>query len=249
MDCCASAAPTAGPIIAQVLGIGLVWTTLHCAGMCGPLVASLRLGQRGCVMSATTAAGDSAAYQSGRAVTLALLGAAAGLIGQTALAVVQRGSLIMGFAIGIGFLVYASWRLLAPRASVTAGPGLVARCAGRVARAVPGRPRLGAFLLGMTLGLMPCMIVAWALSLAAASASPWVGAAAMLCLVGITAPVLTAAALAPALVGRLRRSCAPWVAPASMLVSAAWMLLITSASAGWIAHRSILVGGHPIMFW
>src|SRR3954463_11823403 len=96
MDCCAIA-PPAGPLLAQVLGIGLVWTTLHCAGMCGPLVASLRLGQRGCAMTSGQALGDSLAYQLGRGTTLATLGALAGLLGQAAVGVVQRGSVVAGF--------------------------------------------------------------------------------------------------------------------------------------------------------
>jgi sulfite exporter TauE/SafE len=248
MDCCA-ASPSAGPLLAQVLGVGLVWTTLHCAGMCGPLLAGLRLGGRGCCISALSAAGDVAAYQVGRALTLALLGALAGVAGQLALGVVQRGSVIMGFAIGFGLLLYAVLRLVSPARAGNQQPGPVARLAARVQRIAPNRPRLGAFLLGAVLGLMPCMIVAWALSLAAASGNPLLGAAIMGCLAALTIPVLTLSALVPVLVGKMRRFSASWIGPAAMLFSSAWMLIIASAAAGWIDHQALSIGAYTVMFW
>jgi sulfite exporter TauE/SafE len=231
------------------MGVGLVWTTVHCAGMCGPLLAGLRLGSRGCCLSALTAAGDVAAYQVGRALTLCLLGALAGAAGHFALSVVQRGSVIMGFAIGLGLLLYSMLRLVVPARASGAGPGPVARLAARVQRFAPGRPRTGAFLLGLVLGLMPCMIVAWALSLAAASGQPLLGAAIMACLAGLTIPVLTLSALLPAMIGRMRRWSASWIGPSAMLFSSLWMLVIASAAAGWIDHQSLSIGAYTVMFW
>lgn len=248
MDCC-SPTPAAGPILAQVLGLGLVWTTLHCAGMCGPLIAGLRLGSRGCSLSAATAAGDVAAYQFGRLVTFAVMGSIAGAVGGSVLSALGDGALVMGFLIGAGLFISALARLFSRRRQISGSPGIIARLAARMSRVAPGRPRLGAFLLGLTLGLMPCMIVAWALSLAAASGDPLVGAAVMMCLVGLTVPVLTLSALVPAVVGRLRRASAAWVGPTAMLFSSCWMLIIASASAGWIGHYSLSLGSYAVMFW
>lgn len=248
MNCC-EVHPEAGPLLAQVFGVGLVWTTLHCAGMCGPLMAGLRLGERGNQMSALSAAGDVAAYQCGRALTLVGLGALAGFSGQVALSVVQSGSVILSFVIGLGMLAYAVSRMLSPAIGAGSGIGAVARMAARIARAAPGRPRLAAFQLGLTLGLMPCMIIAWALSLAAASGSPWYGAAIMACLAALTIPVLTLSAVLPALIGRVRRATSSWIGPSAMAFSSLWMLTIASAAAGWIEHRSLMLGQFTVMFW
>jgi sulfite exporter TauE/SafE len=122
------------------------------------------------------------------------------------------------------------------------------RTAGKVMRRFAGRPIAAAFVLGAVLALMPCMIIAWTLGLAAVSGGAWQGAALMVLPVAMTTPVLLGWAAAPALV-RPRRARAAWTAPASLALSGVWMLLMASAAAGAIDHAALHIGRYDVMFW
>lgn len=237
-----------GPLALQVVGLGLVWTSLHCSGMCGPLIAGLRFGHRGESLHPARAAMDLLAYQGGRAVVYAGMGAAAGAAGMAVSAGLQRWTPLITLIVGLTFLLTAVRRL---RGSVAPSgpPGRLARWSAAAMGRLAGRPLLRAAALGSILAFMPCLLLFWVLSLAAASGSPWQGALITVLLVVMTVPVLMTAAVVPTLVGRWRRVCAPWIGPASMLVSACWMLLVGSAGLGLIPHAHLRWGDYLVMFW
>jgi len=145
------------PDLLLAASTGLLGGFGHCAGMCGPLVASVglvaapRLGQR-------RALGGQLLYNAGRVTTYAFLGALMGLTGsfvntagrlaglQDAVAVVAGLSMVV---MGLGAAGVTGW--LDP---------LERRVASRVLRAVravlegggPGR----FYVLGLLLGFLPC---------------------------------------------------------------------------------------------
>ena len=71
----------ATPQLVQVVGLGVLWVSLHCAGMCGPILAGLAVGGPELLAGARVRRGARRvlAYQSGRAAMYALLGALARL--------------------------------------------------------------------------------------------------------------------------------------------------------------------------
>lgn len=238
------------PLYLQVFGLGLLWTTLHCSGMCGPLIAGLGFGRRGDRNLAAWAAVDLGLYQSGRAMVYALFGASAGLLGSAITAPLQRMSpwLTLGLAAVFIAVALRDWW---PRARQTAAPqpSRLAVVAGRWSRSLAGRPRLRALILGMLLAFLPCMLAFWVLSLAAASGSALHGALIMVSLVVMTVPVLLAAALAPLAIGRLRRASAPWASRVPLAISAAWMTCIGLAGLGVLPHLQLRWGDWVVMVW
>ena len=67
----------------HVLSLGLLWTSTHCASMCGPLLCGLHIGgaQPGARTSVQRGFLGVLVYQAGRSLTYAWLGGLAGLIG------------------------------------------------------------------------------------------------------------------------------------------------------------------------
>jgi len=251
-DCCALAsAPATMPLALQVLSLGLIWTSLHCAGMCGPLIASFRFGFAGAAApSPWRAAAEVGCYQGARAVVYAGLGAAAGALGQVAGEVLARWAPVLALVLAAAFALTAARGLLPARRVVApAKPGLLAGFAARAWRIAPRRPLLRAALLGGVLAFMPCMLVAWVLSLAAASRDPLHGAGLAVLLVVMTVPVLLAAAVVPATVGRARRWASPWIGRAAMAFSALWLALVGLAGLAVIPHAHLRLGDYVVMFW
>lgn len=237
-------------LYAQLFGVGLLWVTFHCSGMCGPIMAGMvahnyppgseerghQLGRR---------AAGVLAYQGGRAITYAILGALAGGLGavieQGARAVTQTATLVAAALM----IALALFKLIGGRHQTGADRGWakLGRWLGRQMRRIEhiaprrGAQRMGLF--GLIMGLLPCMLMFWALSLAIASSSPWHGAALMVGLVALTTPMLLAAGCSTALLGRRFRALGERLVPGALLVSGAWMGLIAAAANGWIAHVHI----------
>ena len=203
-------------VLAGVLAAhGSLWAIGHCAGMCGPLVVGLPLGRPGWVGAA-----DLVAYQGGKAVTYALLGALAGSAGSAVeITLGQWAPWLLG-ALAIAMLVAGTLRSASPFLPVV----------GLARRWTPGSPGPArAATLGLILALLPCGVVLWALGLAAVSASPLVGAGLMVLLCAITTPLLVAFHL---LGNPLRRQ--PWLARALPFIGAA-----TLAFAAWQSARGL----------
>lgn len=146
-----------------MLLLGLVGSA-HCVGMCGGFVLCLAGGRR------------PAAWQAGRAVSYAMLGAGLALLGLTARTAWQGGGgrVAMGVAglvmvvVGLGFLG------VLPHGS--AWSPLRGRLGGLLARGT----LKSSFLLGAATALLPCGLLYAALARAAASSGPAEGAALML---------------------------------------------------------------------
>jgi sulfite exporter TauE/SafE len=249
--------------LAQLLGVGWIWIAFHCAGMCGPIVGGVVGGR---VSSTPQAIVHLLAYQCGRMTTLGLLGGVAGAVGH---------ELVDERTGGVLALVVAAVLL----ASLSPRPALVGIGAGRGARRGRGRiaavgDRLGAgvaslaavvdtrlgrspYLTGVVLGLLPCMIVAWGLSLAAATADAWRGARLMVVLVAMTtAPlvisvVLVAAGGRAGVVARLGARW-PWLRALPVVTSALWLVMVGLAALGVVEHRHVVVpvlGPRTVMLW
>ena len=212
---------------AQLYGVlmvqGIFWVLGHCPAMCGPLVIALRFqGLRGVL-----------AYQMGKAITYAIVGAIAGSVGGVTIFVLRD---------------YAPW-LLGATAAMMVGLGLrgLSGLFGWSGKGVDGvvapawltrvvqrwstsahASLLRVMVLGSLLALLPCAVVVWALGLAVASASPLHGAVLMVGLVILNTPVLMAAHLfgAAGWLAGVRRQ-VRWLPAIGLIVAGAWL--------GWLA--------------
>lgn len=237
-----------GELLLSLLLAGLVGSTTHCVGMCGPFV----LAQVSARLEAVPAARmtelhrlTGAAllpYHCGRATTYCSLGVLAawfggGLARLTGFAWLSAG--LLGLA-ALFFLLYGLRGIVAwlpavagkPGTTATAGrPGMPAAVAGgegwlsrRVSRWV--RPLFTdptgwrGYLLGLALGMIPCGLVYGALSVAAAAGDPWAGALGMAAFSLGTVPALLAVGLAGHCAGRLWRDAVAWAAPLIMVANA-----------------------------
>ncbi len=189
------------------LGLGVV-SSLHCAGMCGPIVLAYTLPmQRGGVRRPLSA---HLAYNAGRIGTYALLGALAGLLGGGVATLGHMAGLERQAAILTGILMIAAgvlaggWLPTSGLVRIGGGvPGSLSRAFGRLVR--PGGVG-GKFALGATMGLLPCGMVYAALVQAMATSSAWSGAASMALFgVGTSGSLLAIGMLSGTVSGRLGR--------------------------------------------
>jgi sulfite exporter TauE/SafE len=104
----------------------------------------------------------------------------------------------------------------------------------------------------MIMGLLPCMIPAWVLGLAASTQSPLHGALLMVILVWMTSGVIFGFGLAPAAILARRRAGRALV-PSMLVLSGCWLGLVAAAANGWIGHASLGFtagnSGYAMMFW
>ena len=225
---CRATVTTHGSLLASLFLAGLVGSTTHCVGMCGPFV----LGQTVARLEAVPASelsefrrlsgGALLPYHFGRATTYALLGAltAAFAGGLAALAQVRWLSAALLAVAALSFIAYAVRGL--PLLRSAAGGGWWARQVAPLARPLFARP-IGwrGYLLGLVLGFIPCGLLYGALAAAAASGDAVAGAAAMLAFTAGTFPALLAVGLAGHVVGSRWRRIALRLAPTLMLLNAA----------------------------
>lgn len=257
-----SGAPTESAY-AQLLSVGLVWISLHCVGMCGPILTGFDVAGVHRGLGPVSGAGRVLAYQAGRAVTYSSLGAVAGLVGAGLRAGLSLAGGVLAVVVGAALVAAVGWRLVGRRRApelVTLGRRRESAIDRLLSRArlfllplasAPGVT--GTFLLGAAMGLLPCMITGWALGLAAVSGSSLHGAVIMVLLVGMTTPVLLGATLLPrAFVAKLGRASA--LVPRLLLsVSGVWMVLAGLAALDVIehAHAGFTAAGRHwmVMFW
>jgi uncharacterized protein len=130
--------------------LGLVGS-LHCAGMCGPLVLALP------TTGGATSSGlfGRSLYNLGRIITYCILGAVFGLIGHTlSLAGFQRWlSLGAGAAILIGLAASSRYALNTPVTRAAAG------LKSGFAKLLPKHTHVSIVFLGLLNGLLPCGLV------------------------------------------------------------------------------------------
>lgn len=238
----------------QVLSLGLVWTFFHCSGMCGPLIAG--------VTSRASDEGSRArrlwlrarrvfAYQGGRAVTYAAMGASAGLAGAAFESTVRDLTALAGFIVGPAFLGLGLMKL---SGKTFGASGVGARISGfslgalrklRATKFLRG-DLLSSMATGLVMGLLPCVLMFWVLGIAATTASPLHGAGVMVMLVALTTPTLLAAGCA-ASIWRIRWS--DKVVGGVLIFSSVWITLVALAANEIIDHIqfSFRLFGEPYM--
>jgi hypothetical protein len=246
--------------LTQVLSVGVLWISFHCAGMCGPIVGGIVGGRASSVPRAVVGL---LLYQLGRMVTLGVLGVLGAIAGATAATVDDerlRGALALVFSL----VMLAS--LLPRRASlVTLGRprGVRARVdrvvdvvgdtVARAAAAVDARVGRRAFVIGAVLGFLPCMIVAWGLSLAAAAGTALAAARVMVVLVAMTTlPLLFSVVVVAAGSASSWWRRVAWLRAVPVVVSALWLFTVGLAGLGVLAHRHVVVdvfGPRTVMLW
>ncbi|MDE2583209.1 MAG: sulfite exporter TauE/SafE family protein [Rhodospirillales bacterium] len=227
-----------GSLMLGLLAAGAAGGAMHCGPMCGGFV----LGQVADRMARLPAAGlcerhrvGSALllpYHLGRMTTYAGLGAAAA----ATVAVLGRApwfgglsALLLGLA-ALLFLSEALRRAVPALAPLLPAPGRVpprwsrslARITTRIDRSRPG----GGYLLGVALGFLPCGFLYSALTAAAATRTPLLGAAAMASFALGTMPALIVVGLAGQAAGRRFGRSLTTLAPAVLAGNAALLLLL-----------------------
>lgn len=203
---------------AQLYGVllaqGLFWVLGHCPAMCGPLVVALRFQGVGGLL----------AYQTGKGVTYAIVGALAGGLGGMAIFALRTWAPLVLGACAVGMVAMGIAGLIGRGHAAGVLPPWLRHA---VQRFTPGGTAGGlrsAFVLGLLLAGLPCAVVVWALGLAVASASPLHGAALMLLLLVLNTPVLLAAQLlgAGAWLAAVRARL-QWLPPCGLIAGGAWL--------------------------
>jgi hypothetical protein len=250
-------------LVAAVFVASLVGS-LHCAGMCGGLVAFYAGGAAGAGAVATGAAAAGgrrgaggawaahAAYSLGRLIVYAAIGALAGTLGAAldgiggTLAGVQRVAAVVA---GLFIAAWGVYSLLialgfaVPRLPV---PAAVSRPVARGIRAVAGQPAaLRGLVVGLLTGLLPCGWL-WAFAATAAgSGSAARGALVMAVFWAGTLPVLVAlGAGVQTLAGPLRRHVPAITAVALIVVGL--FAVVTRGSMAEAAQRALTRPAAPV---
>ncbi|HTY38434.1 MAG TPA: sulfite exporter TauE/SafE family protein [Bacteroidota bacterium] len=191
--------------------------SLHCIGMCGPIVLALSAGS-GSLARYTI---GRLLYNFGRVVTYSLMGGVLGLVGAgLSLALLQQNiSIIAGAAILLSYFARQySGRL---RLSLPGLPDLQSRIASLLKQ--NSLPPL--FLLGLLNGLLPCGFVYLAITTAAVTADPLNG---MIFMAGFgigTIPAMLGFSFFPRLVSQGVRSKLSRVLPAFAIVVGVLLIL------------------------
>jgi sulfite exporter TauE/SafE len=201
------------------LALGLAGS-LHCMGMCGPLMLAFPLP----LYDRLRAAGQALLYQAGRISTYALLGGLFGLLGKgVALAGLQQ---MLSIAAGAAMITAAlfAWRW---ERTVLQLPGLSALTAWaqhKMGYILRQHPQGSAFSLGALNGLVPCGLVYAAVAGAISTTRGLDGALFML-LFGLgTVPLLLTMLLGGHRFAALLRGRFRWLQPAILLVAGALLL-------------------------
>ena len=243
----------------QMLSVGLVWISIHCAGMCGPLLTGMDVGGVARGLSPWQGISSVLAYQAGRALTYTGLGALVGMLGASITQFSTPAGGILTLVLGFLMITGGAFKggLIKPQQASTTSflsgnriIGTLIKVAGPL---VGGRGLLRPFALGVLLGFMPCMISIWALTLAATTSSPLHGAMIMWLLVLLTTPMLLGVTTLPRLIHHKWANLSGQVPAVLMGLSGVWLLLAGSAGMGWIhhAHFGFDLWGtrYAVMFW
>ena len=234
---CSASVTTHGGLIASLFLAGLVGSTTHCVGMCSPFVLSQTVSRLEAIpahqLSEFRRLSGAALlpYHLGRATTYAVLGmAAAAFAGGAGMVMELRwlsaALLVVAAAFFLGHALRAlPWRRQAGKpvaGAVVGAGGWWSRRVEPLVRPLFARP-MGwrGYLLGVTLGFIPCGLLYAAIAAAAASGDVVAGAFAMLAFAAGTVPMLLAIAWAGHVAGRRWRGVALRLAPALMLLNAA----------------------------
>ncbi|MBK8557405.1 MAG: sulfite exporter TauE/SafE family protein [Lewinellaceae bacterium] len=157
---------------ALILGLA---GSLHCAGMCGPLMLALPLP----VAERFRLAGHSMVYQLGRILTYAALGLFFGLLGKgLAMAGFQQVLSVLAGSLLLGAAIFAlRWE------AMVLSVGWIRRATQwvqlRIGKLLREHPGGASFSIGLLNGLLPCGLVYAALAGAITTTDGWMGSAYM----------------------------------------------------------------------
>jgi sulfite exporter TauE/SafE len=218
--------------------------SLHCAAMCGPLVATVRRGALGRAADGTQEAAwigraQGVMYHGARVAMYGVMGAAAGAIGRVA----TFGGAGRGLAIasGLVLIAMATQRVAGPAFGGSRVGRAIARAMATVRRVARARPLSAAALAGGLNGLLPCGLVYAALTAAVSTGRPLAAATFMIAFGLATTPVLAAVwvmSRAPALPSQAARR---FLAPAAVAL-VGLLLIARGVAPDSGAHRHHEVG-------
>jgi sulfite exporter TauE/SafE len=208
---CATGTAFRGGLLLGLFLAGAAGSVVHCAPMCGAFVLGqmsermARLPQARLCERQRIGNAMLLPYHLGRLTTYAGLGAAAAgsaaILGESVW--FGRCSAALLAVAALLFLALALRRVLPSAAAwLDRAPGFWGRLLGRITQAIPRGTAWGEFLLGITLGFLPCGFLYAALAAAAASGRPALGAAAMAAFGLGTVPSLMVVGIAGHAAGR-----------------------------------------------
>ena len=185
----------ATPIFLAALFAGLLGSA-HCLGMCAGISGLFAVGAN--VASLRSRFPLALAYNVGRVLSYAVLGAVVASIGSVAVDAVQRLESPVRLASGVliiivGLQVAFNWRALTALENL--GAVVWNRVAPRAKGLLPANTLFKAAGLGLIWGWLPCGLVYSALLLAATTAAPVSGALVMICFGIGTLPAMIASGL------------------------------------------------------
>jgi sulfite exporter TauE/SafE len=195
--------------------------SLHCIGMCGPIILALPVGER----SVSQFTISRFVYHFGRVLTYALMGIMAGMLGGRILFPVfqQNLSIVAGGVIILSLIVRRLRGRVTPRI-----PGL-ARLGQELQRAIADllreRSLPSMFALGMANGLLPCGFVYVAMTAAAVTADPLGGSIFMVGFGLGTVPAMVGFSFFPRLASAQLRTRINAVLPAFTLLVGVLLIL------------------------
>ena len=180
------------PILSAAFVTGLLGSA-HCFGMCGGISGLFAVNVS--VLDLKRQLPKAIAYNAGRVVTYAVLGAAVAMLGKGAVDSIPRLAAPVRLASGlliilVGLQVAFGWRILS--VVENAGARLWRRVAPAAKALVPVQTLPQATGLGLIWGLLPCGLVYSVLLLAATTAEPSGGALVMLAFGLGTMPAMVA---------------------------------------------------------
>ena len=163
------------PVLTTAFVTGLLGSA-HCFGMCGGISGLFAMNVN--VASLKTQFPKAIAYNAGRVLSYAILGAAVAVLGKTLVSGIREIAAAGRFASGgviilVGLLLACGWRILAPLES--AGAKIWNRIAPAAKGLVPVESVAQALGLGLIWGWLPCGLVYSVLLLAATTAEPTSG--------------------------------------------------------------------------
>ncbi|MFN5237606.1 MAG: sulfite exporter TauE/SafE family protein [Bacteroidota bacterium] len=206
-------------VLLSALLLGLAGS-LHCAGMCGPLILAMPFHQKG----GSDGVRQLLVYHIGRILVYVFLGVLIGLIGQgVAIAGIQKGlSLAAGFFLVImAFMIWRFEFLVAAIPGFTRYTGTIQRLIGK---SIGKQGYTAALSLGALNGLLPCGLVYGALAGAISTMEAAGGGLFMLLFGTGTLPLLLTVSLLGNKAGNQIRKKLGIMQPALMII--AGMLLI-----------------------
>jgi sulfite exporter TauE/SafE len=223
---CTSATTLQGSLLLGLFAAGAAGSVVHCGPMCGAFVLGqmsermARLPPERLCEWQRIGNGMLLPYHLGRLTTYAALGAASA----TALAQFAWFSRLSAVLLTIAALLFFS-HAIGRLGKIDRTPRAWGKLIGTVTRRLPRGTLFGEYLLGVTLGFLPCGFL-YAAVAAAASSGPAMGAAAMIAFGLGTAPVLMLIGIAGYAGGRRWNRGITAAAPALMILNAGLLLAL-----------------------